>query len=192
VNPALWPVRHAAPLIAPGTCYGALDVPADTQATRATAQQLADALPQGASLLHSPLQRCEQLALSLQGLRPDLTAQADPRLREMDFGQWEGCRWDTIARSEIEAWTQDFAHYRPGQGESLHAMLARVQQALNEAHEALRQGRTVVWVTHAGVIRCVAWLKTQGARTPLSHEWPIEAPGFGEWCTWPAQAQQTS
>ena len=28
----LWLVRHAAPLVAPGTCYGALDVPADAQA----------------------------------------------------------------------------------------------------------------------------------------------------------------
>ena len=41
----LWLVRHAAPQVAPGTCYGALDVPADPAATQAAARRLAAALP---------------------------------------------------------------------------------------------------------------------------------------------------
>src|SRR5690606_10781153 len=41
----LWLVRHAAPLVSPGTCYGALDVPADAAATQAAAVRLAAALP---------------------------------------------------------------------------------------------------------------------------------------------------
>ena len=69
---------------------------------------------------HSPLQRCEQLAHYLLALRPDLASNPDPRLREMDFGDWEGRPWADIARGEIDAWTQDFAHYRPGAGENLH------------------------------------------------------------------------
>ena len=77
---------------------------------------------------HSPLQRCEQLARYLIALRPDLASNPDPRLREMDFGDWEGRPWADIARSEIDAWTQDFAHPPPGGGENLHSMLARVTQ----------------------------------------------------------------
>ena len=175
---AWWLVRHAAPQVAPGTCYGALDVPADPQATQQTARRLAEALPTGTLMSHSPLQRCEQLAHYLLALRPDLDSNPDPRLREMDFGDWEGRPWADIARGEIDAWTQDFAHYRPGAGENLHSMLARVDTARREALKALEQGRPVAWITHAGVTRCVAWLSSHGSKLPLSHQWPLEAPGW--------------
>ena len=65
----LWLVRHAQPLIAPGICYGALDMPADPAATARSAQRLAAALPQRLSVWHSPLQRCELLAHDLIGLQ---------------------------------------------------------------------------------------------------------------------------
>ena len=130
---------------------------------------------------HSPLQRCEQLAHYLLALRPDLASNPDLQLREMDFGDWEGRPWADIARGEIDAWTQDFAHYRPGAGENLHSMLARVDAARREALKALTQGRPVAWITHAGVTRCVAWLSNHGGKLPLSHQWPLEAPGWGDW-----------
>ena len=115
----------------------------------------------------------------------------------MDFGDWEGRPWTDIARGEIDTWTQDFAHYRPGAGESLHSMLARVDTARREALKALQQGRPVAWITHAGVTRCVAWLSSHGGKMPLSHQWPLEAPGWGDWVmvrpglTGEAPAQQT-
>lgn len=190
----LWLVRHALPQVAPGTCYGATDVPADPTATRTVAGRLAAGLPTHATVLHSTLQRCEQLALNLQALRPDLTPIPEPRLREMDFGSWEGRAWDAIARSDIDAWTAAFASYRPGSGENLAEMLARVAAVLGTcmaeaqvASAATRDPRAppprdVVWITHAGVIRCVAWLLAHGeGPLPLSHEWPVAAPGWGEW-----------
>ena len=61
----LWLVRHAQPLVAPGVCYGALDLRADPAATADSAQRLAAALPPRLSASHSPLQRCEQLAHAL-------------------------------------------------------------------------------------------------------------------------------
>lgn len=176
----LWLVRHAQPQVAPGTCYGALDVPADAPATLAAAQRLAAALPAQAQLRHSTLQRCEQLVLSVQALRPDLAGQPDPRLREMDFGDWEGHTWDSIGKHAIDAWTDSFATHAPGGGESLSAVLARVAGALQSARQLGAQD--VVWITHAGVARCVHWLlgHAQGA-LPQSHEWPVQAPAWGEW-----------
>lgn len=112
----LWLVRHAQPLIAPGVCYGALDVPADAPATVRAAQALVDFLPHGCQVISSPLQRCEQLTLALRGLRPDLMHKSDARLAEMDFGQWEGQRWDTLDRREVDSWTEDFEHWRCGGG----------------------------------------------------------------------------
>lgn len=191
----LWLVRHAEALVPKGVCYGVLDVPADAAATRLAAQSLAEVLPAGARVLHSPLQRCEQLAMELQGLRPSLTSQPDPRLREMDFGAWEGQRWDDLARSEIDAWVAEFANHAPGGGEPLTAVLARVASALREVPPEDHAGsshrsdennpwaaRDVVWITHAGVIRSVAWLQAHGPDAPpTAAQWPVPAPAWGEW-----------
>ena len=180
----LWLVRHAAPLVAPGTCYGALDVPADVQATRAAAERLATALPPGARVAYSTLQRCELLAHELQALRPDLTFTPDARLREMDFGCWEGKTWDAIGKSAIDTWVAGFATHAPGGGESLAQMLHRVAAALQTAREwRAHQGtKDMVWITHAGVARCVAWLQERGESVqPRSENWPVAAPGWGDW-----------
>ena len=179
-TPHLWLVRHAQPLIAPGVCYGRLDVPADTDHTRSSALRLHSALPPRVTHIQSsPLRRCQQLADELRSLRASSApVQLDVRLQEMDFGAWEDCCWDAIAREEIDAWTKDFAHLCPGQGESLQQMLVRVDQALQAA---CKQGKDAVWITHAGVIRCVLWLLQHGHREPLSSEWTMAAPAFGEW-----------
>ena len=180
----LWLVRHAQPLVAPGVCYGRLDLPADMAATAASAQALAAALPAGMRLAHhSPLQRCEQLAQALHGLRPDLALKPDAQLQELDFGAWEGRTWDAIGRVPVDAWTADFARHRPGGGESLAGMLTRVAAALAAARaEAAARGNGVLWITHAGVARCVQWLLQHGeSALPQADQWPVAAPGFGAW-----------
>jgi alpha-ribazole phosphatase len=178
----LWLVRHAQPLVAAGTCYGALDVPADPIATQAAAQRLAQALPKRVIARHSTLQRCEHLAIATQSLRPDLVIHPDDRLREMDFGIWEGHAWDSIDQSAIDAWTADFARHRPGGGDNLAELLARVAAALKDARQQARGGTDVVWFTHAGVARCVRWLLAHGEKhMPKADEWPLAAPAWGQW-----------
>lgn len=174
-------LRHAQPLIAPGVCYGQLDVPADPSATLQTSLRFTRAMPLGASIRYSPLQRCEQLAQALQA--PDSFLTADSRLQEMDFGAWEGQPWNTIGRSAIDAWSQALYDIAPGGGESLADMLLRVRQALIDSwqHDSHLGTRDVVWVTHAGVIRCVQWLLRYGAAHPTSADWNLPAPQFGQW-----------
>lgn len=178
----LWLVRHARPLVAAGLCYGRLDMPADAAASQQAARNLADALaPRVAGVYHSTLQRCELLALQLQGLRPDLASNPEPRIQEMDFGAWEGRAWNAIAQADIDAWAANLGTHAPGGGEPLAAMLARVAHALRDASASAHDG-DVVWITHAGVARCVQWLQAHGElRTPQAHEWPQDAPGFGAW-----------
>ncbi|MGB6101493.1 MAG: histidine phosphatase family protein, partial [Comamonas sp.] len=116
----LWLVRHARVALPEGVCYGASDVAADVQATEAAACQWAECVPLRLVVRHSPLRRCAQLALSLQALRPDLTLESDARLRELDFGDWEGRPWSAVDREAMDAWLADFAHARPGRcGESV-------------------------------------------------------------------------
>ncbi len=177
----LWLVRHAQPLIAAGVCYGVLDVAADALATQTAAQSLASALPIGVQVLHSPLQRCVQLQQALQAMRPDLACQVDSRLAEMNFGSWEGRRWDAIARTELDAWTHEFATWRCGGGECVQDFMTRVAAVWDESCDMRHQ--PIVWLTHAGVIRA-AQLLAQGRRHIAdASQWPQAAPAWGQWTT---------
>ncbi|WP_313332633.1 histidine phosphatase family protein [Comamonas sp.] len=187
---AMWLQRHAQPLVAPGVCYGRTDMAADDKATAAAAQALqsawtAEALPAG-TVWHSPLQRCTQLAAALQTQAPAFQLRACNDLAEMDFGAWEGQRWDGIAREEMQAWTADFMAYAPGGGESLATMMARVTRALDAARQQAREtGQPVLWISHAGVAQCAHWLLTRGQRLPLAKDWPSVKLAYGEWLRLP-------
>lgn len=187
---ALWLQRHAQPLVAPGICYGRTDMAADDKATAAAAQALqsawaAEALPAG-TIWHSPLQRCAQLATALQMQAPAFQLSACNDLAEMDFGAWEGQRWDGIVREEMQAWTADFMAYAPGGGESLATMMARVTRALDAARQqALETGQPILWISHAGVAQCAHWLLTRGQRLPLTKDWPSVKLAYGEWLRLP-------
>ncbi len=134
-------IRHPPPRVAAETCYGRLDVPADPAAACAAALR-AD-LPPGLPLWSSPLQRCRELAAALHP-----APAFDERLREMDFGAWEGRRWADIPRAELDAWAADIAGYAPPGGESP----ARLQQRVLAFVATLTVAEAVL-VTHAGVIR---------------------------------------
>lgn len=174
----LWLVRHARPLVEAGVCYGASDMPADAAHTRDCAAQLAPLLPPGLQLWTSPLQRCSALAEALQARRPDLRLRADARLAELDFGCWEGVRWDDIPRAAFEAWTSDFGAARFGGRESVNELLRRVAAARADA-QAL--GQDAVWVTHAGVLRAMALLEQGHTTLNMAPQWPREVAGWGEW-----------
>ena len=173
---ALWIVRHARPLIAAGICYGVLDVQADASATEQAVRELADTLPTGAVLRVSPLTRCQQLARALCTLRADLQARTDPRLREMDFGCWEGVAWDAIPQAALQAWTDDFGKHQFGGAESSNEVLARVGGAWDEDHG----NPDTVWITHAGVARAARLLADGVRKLTYAHQWPLEAPGYGQ------------
>ncbi|MDO5692648.1 MAG: histidine phosphatase family protein [Pseudomonadota bacterium] len=176
-GPTLWLVRHAPVLAEAGLCYGSADLPADAQATSAAAQALAAWLPAGLAVSASPLRRCAHLAGELQALRPDLVPKTDARLRELDFGAWEGLRWADIARADFDRWLADFVDAPPGQGgEPVRALMTRVCAAWNDWRAS---GADALWVTHAGVMRA-ALLLSRGACLPASAaDWPADAMPFG-------------
>jgi alpha-ribazole phosphatase len=176
----LWLVRHAQPLIHAGICYGALDIPADLQATQECATTLVKVLPVNALVISSLLQRCEQLSEQIRGQRADLTFKTDARLAEMNFGTWEGQAWKTIARAELDAWTNQFATWRCGgaQGESVNQFMARVGSVWDECS---RRQTPTVWITHGGVIRAASLLARGVRHVQMAADWPINAPSFGQW-----------
>jgi len=167
--PELWLARHAPVLAEKGLCYGVSDLPAGETATLQAAKALAARLPEGWPVYASPLRRCQQLARSLRALRPDLSFDDDLRLRELDFGAWEGRLWTAIERAEFDAWLADFAHNCPGGGESVASLMARVGQAWDDWQA---KGVGTLWITHAGVMRA-AVLLSRGTRMPATAAgWP--------------------
>ncbi|MBT9506860.1 histidine phosphatase family protein [Rhodoferax sp.] len=174
----VWLVRHAQPLIAPGICYGATNMPAESQATLEAAQALARTLPPGIRVVASPLQRCEQLAQCLRELRPDLPYITDARLAEMDFGCWEGQRWDAIPQADFDQWTAAFGTHRFGGRESVHEFMQRVAEAWTQMQ---RLAQDTVWITHAGVIGAASLLSQGVLQVEQAAQWPQGGPAFGKW-----------
>jgi alpha-ribazole phosphatase len=177
----LWLARHAQPLLAAGICYGALDVAADAEHTRAAAQGLAAVLPHGMAVQVSPLLRCQQLATCLQDLRADLRVGTDARLREMDFGCWEGVAWSAIPRAAVDAWTADFAQHRFGGKESASEVLARVASVWDAWQPAGALLQDVLWISHAGVAQAVTLLSRGVRHIERADEWPVSRLAYGEW-----------
>jgi alpha-ribazole phosphatase len=145
----LYLVRHFAPTVAEGVCYGQADLAVNRVEHDGMLPGLRAQLPAGVPLYSSPLRRCAQLAGSLGG-----AVCFDARLSELNFGSWEMRRWEDIARAEIDAWAADVVHYRPGGGDSVHDMALRVASFYGELRE--QAGRDAVVVCHAGTIRLLA------------------------------------
>jgi alpha-ribazole phosphatase len=72
-------------------------------------------------------------------------------LIELDFGAWEGIRWNALPREELDDWARDVWHYRPGGGESA-AMVEERWRRWYDRVSSLDLA-SIVAVTHAGVIR---------------------------------------
>lgn len=177
-DPGLWLVRHAPVPGAAGLCYGASDWPADAAATQQAAERLAASLPPQLPVYCSPLQRCRQLAQALQQQRPDLPWQIDARLRELDFGAWEGRSWGEIGQAGLDAWLADFAHRPPAPGaESVAQLMARVEAAWQGW---LAAQQPALWITHAGVIRAARLLAGGIALPASAADWPAAAVAHGE------------
>jgi len=141
-------VRHTRPCVAAGVCYGITDLDlAPTFNDEAAA--IVATLPVADRLVSSPLRRCRRLAERI-GAAQGVVPVFDERLREFDFGTWEGVRWDAIPRAELDAWAADFFHARPHGGESVHMLRERVETAIADYR---RSGESHVVITHAGVIK---------------------------------------
>jgi len=163
-------VRHTTPAGAEGRCYGRLDLPVSEAVFEAEAAHTAAALPPGPRRIYSsPSRRCRLLAERLGA-----PVSLDDRLLELDFGAWEGLRWDAIPRDQLAPWCDDFVHARPPDGETFIELAARAEDFAAAAEAAARaDGLEPLVVTHSGVIRA---LLTRARDLPLSAAFDFEIP----------------
>jgi len=169
-------VRHPRPEVPAGHCYGRSDLAAnEADVARVLAALASRGLPGAMPVYASPLARSAVLA---QRLSP--APAFDARLAEMDFGAWEMRSWDDIPRSEIDAWSADLLHYRPGGGESVMDVAARV--AGFDA-DIRREGHAqALVICHAGTMRLMHSLHLGGTLVDAALR-AAQAPhriGYGE------------
>ena len=156
----IWLVRHGEPADMRGRCYGKLDVGLSVLG-RAQMERTAECLKAEHfdAIYASPRVRTMESARVLTGFHK-CGLQEDERLREIDFGDFEGLTYDEIAArfpALYREWMESPTEVQFPNGESFAAMRTRVLasfESLSERHE----GRTVAVVTHGGVIRILlAW-----------------------------------
>ena len=143
-------LRHP-PVAAPGgTCYGSTDVALAPGWERWVddVRRLLAGVRGETAVASSPLSRCR---LPAEALGADVAL--DDRLRELDFGAWEGKPWGRIPRAELDRWNGDLVNAAPPGGESLRALGARVESFLDDARGA--DVEALVAFTHGGPIRCM-------------------------------------
>ena len=142
----LWFVRHG-PTHAKAM-IGWTDLPADLSDVVAI-NRLRQALPD-APLVSSDLLRTRQTA---DALAPTIRLENDPRLREINFGAWEGqsfAQAEAADPARLRAYWEKPGDIAPPNGESWNAVRARVDPAI-DGHLALGH-RDLIIVAHFGVI----------------------------------------
>ncbi|WP_432743428.1 alpha-ribazole phosphatase family protein [Methylobacter sp. G7] len=172
-------IRHTQTATDPGLCYGQSDI-ALAASFADEMGKLHDKLPEfndNCKVFSSPLTRCLQLAETFSD-----TVTTDPRLLELNFGDWEGRRFDDIDADVLQHWTNNFVTAAPPKGENFEDLYQRagsfwqdllasatapcvalppasVQSAEAPAHaprlRPVGEAEQVLVVTHAGVIRAL-------------------------------------
>lgn len=144
-----WWVRHGP--THQKTFTGWRDVPADLSDTAAI-ERLSAHLPASAVMVSSDLSRAVETLASL-----NLSGEVLPpfkKLREIDFGIWDGMAWKDIEAQypeESRAFWENPGDLAAPRGESWNQMSARVNQTVDYLTKRY-SGRDIVCVAHLGVI----------------------------------------
>lgn len=151
----LFLIRHTAPAVETGVCYGRADLPLAESAEQDIQATLA-LLPKFDLVYSSPAQRCLRLASAL-ARRDACELILAPELQELDFGEWEQLPWARIPREHSDPWAADTWNRAPPGGETEQALWTRVANWYQTALPAPVSRCAVV--AHGGplrVLRCLA------------------------------------
>lgn len=167
-----------------GVCYGASDV-ALSDAAEAEIADVCSALerdvPPGAQLtvVHSGLSRAGKLAHAIARTFSAAEPTIEPRIREMNFGEWELQSWQSIFL-KVGHKMSDMIHkpetYAPPGGETAHAVRDRALEWYHEQTDMAQEGTVTVAVSHGGPIAALRGTKLgRGAA-----DWPKLIPSYGQ------------
>ena len=158
-------IRHTQTATDPGLCYGQTDI-ALAASFDDEMGKLHDKLPEfddDCKVFSSPLTRCLQLAETFSD-----TVITDTRLQELNFGDWEGQRFDDIDPAALQQWTKNFVTAAPPNGENFEDLYQRAGDFWQEL--LANPAAQVLVITHAGVIRA---LLARALNLPLANSFQL-------------------
>lgn len=152
----LYLLRHGE-IATPGILAGKTDV-ALSEFGHKQLSQTTDSLKSISRCISSPLVRCHEWA-SQYCQKQNLQLEVESNLREMDFGDWDGKRYqalwqmtDQSATSSIGDFWQDPWQNQPPNGETMASFVTRVDHWWND-YLTTNTLQNMLVVTHAGVIK---------------------------------------
>jgi len=134
-----------------GSCYrGITDAPLTDQGWQQMHAKLGSDKHWGV-IISSPLSRCHQFAADLSSKlqRPLIS---EPAFQEINFGDWEGKTAEQVDAQLLSQFYADPVNFSPPNGEPFNDFQHRILVAWRALLEA-QQGRRILLITHAGVIR---------------------------------------
>ena len=140
-------IRHTSVEHPRGFCYGNLDVDVSTDFDSEASwlqNQLIEYIPD--KVYSSPLQRCTKLAEFLFQ-----NYSTENRIKELNYGIWEGLTWEEIAVPEGSNWIFENSSTILENGESFEIQKQRVVDFIEEISNS--DERRIAIVAHGGVIR---------------------------------------
>jgi alpha-ribazole phosphatase len=102
----------------------------------------------------SDLKRAAETARRMLPIEP----LRDARLRELNFGHWEGLNYREIMEkypTDWKAWTEDWIKGAPTEGESFLCMWERITACMEEGLEKYKD-KSIAIVAHNGSLRIIA------------------------------------
>lgn len=130
----------------------------------------------------SPMVRTQETAASI-GRRLGVKVETDPRVREVDFGEWEGITAEAAAERDgdlIHHWQH--ADARAPRGESIPEVVARMKDFIaamaHEHAQACREDdvpRSVAVTSHAVAIKSAVSAALEVSPTSAARMWPVPA-----------------
>jgi len=138
---------------------GHIDVPLSEEGLKEVeflAEVLSSAGIKDSHIYSSDLKRAMQTA-EIIGRVLGCSITVEPRLRERNFGLWEGMTFDEISKKWPEAfenWKADPLRFHPPEGESTLEVRDRVIEAVNEILHR-HKGQKIFIIAHGGVNRVI-------------------------------------
>ena len=108
------------------------------------------------AVISSSLIRAVVTAVVVSGFAPEEIIR-DDRLRELNFGDWEGIHHKEIKEKHKEAWENwrsDWKNAAPPGGESFSEMYVRVKSCIEDILREYK-GKRVLVVSHQGAMRII-------------------------------------
>ncbi len=151
----LYLLRHGEVDFPKGVFYGQMDIPLSQKGKKQSRLAAARLNEIGVdSVLTSDLSRCLYMAREIRSVS-NQKIRKEPRLREIDFGLWQGLSWEEIEMAwpgQMEQRMANLSSFRPPNGESLSDLWQRSKAVFHDCLKGV-YGQKVAIIAHGGINR---------------------------------------